>query len=132
MPDAENRRTFTRVSVHVGVRLLDADGGVVLEGLLNDVALGGLSVDATSDDLVVGDSVSVAIALHTEAEWDILASGKVVRADETGTAVTIEAITNPESYEHLRNLVLYNAPEPDRVEDEIHRHSGISRQERDA
>jgi len=80
-----NRRAFTRVPVHVAARLIEPEGNIVLEGRLNDIALGGLSIDAQSDKAPAGCRVLVSIAL--EDTWEALGSGTVVRTGESGTAV---------------------------------------------
>lgn len=55
------------------------------------------------------------------------ARGRVAFIDEGGFAVEFLEIVGMESFEHLRNLVLYNAPEPDPIEEELQSHLGIRR-----
>jgi hypothetical protein len=53
----------------------------------------------------------------------------VTRVDPTGMGLEITAIVGVESFEHLRNLVLYNAANPLQVEQEFQDHIGIKRKE---
>jgi hypothetical protein len=61
----------------------------------------------------------------SERPLSIQVKAKVARVDDQGMGIEFTEIIGLESYNHLRNLVLYNAPEADSVEDEIMGHLGI-------
>jgi hypothetical protein len=50
--------------------------------------------------------------------------GEIVRKDSEMAAIRFTRI-DPDSLFHLRNIVRYNASDPDRVEDEIEQHPGL-------
>ena len=60
-----------------------------------------------------------------EPIW-VEADGAVVRADGDGFAVQF-AEMGVSSFHHLRNLVMLNAADPTRVEDELGGHVGLKR-----
>ena len=51
-------------------------------------------------------------------------TGKAVRHDRDYVAIQFTAIA-PDDLHHLQNLIRYNAPDPDQIEDEINSHPGI-------
>ncbi len=59
----------------------------------------------------------------------IRARGRVVRLYPEGMALEFDKLDGLDSYEHLTNLVHYNATDLDQVEDEIRTHLGIRKKE---
>jgi hypothetical protein len=80
--------------------------------------------------LPVGSDCRVALLLGDgETPICIEVAGKVARVDPTGMGLEIIEIVGLESFEHLRNLVRYNASDPDQVEHEFQDHVGLKRKE---
>ncbi len=113
MAEGSEKREFerSRVAVHAEVR---ADGDRVVSGRVRDVSINGVFVECKSPfekgtlcrvHLLLGGGVSQ-IALD--------AVGKIVRSVKTGMAVEFSEI-GPASLKHLKNLVLYNAEDPDKT-----------------
>jgi hypothetical protein len=56
-------------------------------------------------------------------------AGTIARVETTGMGLEITEVVGVESFEHLQNLVLYNAPDPKQVEQEFKGHIGLKRKE---
>lgn len=116
-------REFSRseVAARVEVRL---ESGVLVEGQARDVSLNGI-LFSTERSLPMGHPVSVTLVLEA-GTWEerIETAGYVARTGERGVAITFTSI-DAESMEHLRRLVLYNADDADRVDDEFQAHVGL-------
>jgi hypothetical protein len=60
----------------------------------------------------------------TNTQLAIEVFGEIVRCDAHGVSMRFTRIT-PESLFHLRNLIRYNAADPDQIEMEINEHPGL-------
>lgn len=117
------RREFYRVSPKMRVRL-DAESHPVIDGQIRDVSLQGLFVTCAML-LPLGTVCRVTIALDA-ADGTAAIRGRaiVVRVAADGLALHVTRLDDRDSYTHLKNLVLYNADDPKRVEREIERWLG--------
>jgi len=114
-------RSFTRVPVHIEA-CVRPEGGTELVGRVRDVSLNGLSVD-TPVSLDAGTACSIRILLGTgSAPIPIHAVGTVAWSGSGVVALRLDRVA-PEDAEHLSNLVLYNAPDPEVVETEADRNA---------
>jgi len=114
-------RSFTRVLVHHDVEAVSDDGRVV-RGPLLDVSVSGLSI-ATGAPLPNGTCCTLRIQLSSGAHpIEIEARGVVLRADDDGLAFRLTSV-DTDSFEHLHNLVLYNASNARQVEEELEAHA---------
>lgn len=126
MPTESNRREFTRVPMQVAVEVTSTQGNTTTHQV-KDVSLNGLYLQCKKP-LPLGADCRVTFFLgERENPIRIEASGKVVRVDPAGMGLEITAVVGVESFEHLRNLVLYNSSDTDQVEQEFHDHIGIKR-----
>ena len=57
----------------------------------------------------------------------IRAQGVVARALDQALAFEFRELTDAESFQFLQNLILYNAADPKRVEEEFKSHLGLKR-----
>ena len=114
----DNRRTRTRVPFHTQVDVKAT--GMMLRNLETrdlshkGVFLLGDNPLAEGQDCLVsirlfGDDATVPV-LHME--------GRVARVTEQGTAIDFVSM-DPDTYMHMRNLVLLNADDPDRAQEEF-------------
>jgi PilZ domain len=125
MPDFEATREFTRIPIHIWGTFADASGDL-LTAEVNNLSVRGCHA-STFDPLPAGGRYHLTLfvedddqALHFEVE------SRVVRSDRDGMG--IEFMEMPlESFEHLRNMVLLNSPDPERVEREFREHIGLKR-----
>ena len=114
------RRHFYRVSPHMDVRL-EPDGRGAISGHIENVSLQGILV-ACGASLPTGSTCRVHISLGVAEEAaSIRGRATIVRMEARGLAMQFTELDDPESYRHLRNLVTYNADDPERVDQEIER-----------
>jgi hypothetical protein len=99
-----------------------SDGDRAVHGYINDLSLKGVFVQCESP-FVIGDMVSVLMRLGASGKEDdaptIACEGRVLRVEGDGIAVCFNTIMGPDSYNHLRNVILYNAGDPERAAEEI-------------
>jgi hypothetical protein len=126
MSEAENHREFTRVHVKVDTEV-KALGRTIHSFDSQDLSLKGMLV-RTEERLPRGTPCEVRLLLGDHAA-EILADGLVVRDYDEGFAVQFTRLLGVESYEHLKNLVLYNAQDTARIEQEFQEHLGLRRKD---
>ncbi len=127
MQAEKNKREFSRVEIQMLAELTVA-GQPSIRGQLHDVSMNGLCVECESD-FHVGDTCHVRILLgEPEAEIAIQAEGEVNRRMGANLAISFTSVDS-ESYQHLQNLVLYNAEDTQKIEHEFATHLGIKRKQ---
>ncbi len=128
MMDESKEREFTRVRIDVDVEVASA-GRVVISSHTKDLSMVGVYV-FTTDALPLGSQCRITLFLGgREHGVRVEASGTVARADADGMAVEFAGIEGVDSFNHLRNLVLYNTGDTRRAKRELQEHLGIKRQE---
>lgn len=124
----KNRREFSRVVAPLEAKVTDTHGNA-FSGVIVNVSMNGILISG-SCEFSPGTVCEVTIPLASgEEELSIRAGAHFVRAIESNAAFEFSAIEGEDSYEHLRNLVMYNASDVDAVEGELHSHMGIRRGE---
>jgi hypothetical protein len=123
-----NQREFTRVPVNCHVEVRSGERSIPCTAM-RTLSMNGMFV-LTPEQLTIGTEWEINISL-IEHEIEIELLGTVVRSYSDGVAFQFTKILGPESYGHLRNLVLYNAADTDQVESEFETHAGIKRKEWD-
>jgi len=116
-----NQREFTRVRVEVRVRVQAGTAGC--SGLVRSVSMNGMAVQ-TEERLPLGTECDLTLVL-AEGQAEIVLSGRVVDHRPDGMAFQFTKVVGLESFEHLRNLVVYNTSEIEQVEREFSAHAGI-------
>lgn len=113
----DNKRRFSRVTTVFDVTLKTPEG-LVIVGTLRDIAIQGAFITC-EPELELGAPVDVTILLHGGIDdIPVNARATVVRREEEGLGVHFTEI-DIESVEHLRNIIAYNAAEPDIVWEEM-------------
>lgn len=114
----ENRRRRTRVPIQARVDV-QATGALVRDLASRDLSHKGVFV-LGHPPLEPGQECYVTIHLFGAGEDvpDLEMEGKVVRVNEQGAAIDFVSM-GPETYLHLRNLVLLNSDDPERTEREF-------------
>ncbi len=121
-----NQREFTRVLV--AARTLIKAGNVSLSAAqAHSLSMKGMSI-LSPERLPVGTECELTIVL-VEGEVEIQVLGTVVVHLADGMAFLFTKILGLESFEHLRNLVFYNAPNVEQVEEEFTSHTGIRKKD---
>jgi hypothetical protein len=122
----QNKREFTRVTI--AARTVVRSGETVIAGApTHTLSMKGMSIE-TDQRLPVGTPCEFTIVL-VEGEVEIQAEGAVVNHLPDGMAFVFNKIVGLESFEHLRNLVYYNAQDVEQVESEFSSHSGIRKRD---
>jgi hypothetical protein len=123
-----DQREFTRIPMQLDVQITSTQQPPT-SCQVKDVSMKGLYL-LCEQPLPMGAECRVTFLLgDKESPVRIEVSGKVARVDTNGMGVEITEIVGVESFEHLRNLVLYNSPDADQVEQEFQDHIGIKRRE---
>jgi PilZ domain len=122
--EASNRREFIRVPLQVRVEV--KGGGLSISSTATEnLSLKGLKLHC-SEQLPEGTACLIRLFLG-EGAIRIDAEGTVVHCYSDGLAFQFTRIIGLESFEHLRNLLLYNASDPNEVEHEFQDSVGIHR-----
>ena len=129
MDTAHNKRDYTRVMTQISATI-EAEGRPPLTCTVDNVSLNGVLL-SKGDGLSQGLRCTVRLILAgIEPPVQIAAQGTVIRASRDACAIEFNSIDG-DSYEHLRRLVLENAPDAEAVEVEFDDSIGI-RKSRDA
>jgi hypothetical protein len=126
-----NRREFTRVPVSLEAELVP-ENYLPFSAQVTNASLKGLYVCCDSP-LPIGTPCSVELLLGgRQAPVRIGAKSTVARSDPAGMGLEITSLVGTENFDHLRNLVLCNAPDTGRVLKEFQSHVGLRRWEQEA
>jgi PilZ domain-containing protein len=118
MSDSPSRREMTRVPLQIETELR-AEGHPVTLGKTTDISLKGLHV-TSQRSLPAGATCHVTLRLGPqEHPVRIDIEGTVVRTTDEGMAIEINSVS-PDSFSHLHNLVIYNAQDTHRIDEELH------------
>ena len=119
-------REFTRINRSLDV-VIELAGGRKLAGRSRDVSLTGALV-VCDQVLSVGTKGTCTLILDGgEAQVRLRAAGTVVRHVADGMAMRFDELLDPETYDHLCQLIRYNALDPDKAEREIAAHIGLKK-----
>ncbi|MBI9086521.1 MAG: PilZ domain-containing protein [Desulfobacterales bacterium] len=114
----EEKRDKTRVKFKTQVAIRAGDMKITSEANSTDISLRGMFV-RTDQVLPVDTACHVDILLSgSSSRLSIRVQGRVVREDREGLGIVFDSL-DVDSYYHLKNLLLYNAQDPDSLEKEI-------------
>ncbi len=122
----QNTREFSRVPGEFRLTVR-AESDEITADHTADLSMNGLFAVA-SRSFPVGTPCEIVVHLGSAEPERIVVRGRVARVAEHGFAVTFDEI-DIASYDHLQNLVRYNAPDLNRVERELNQHLGLKRAE---
>ncbi len=125
LPSVMNQREFTRVRTAIPVDIILPSQ--TLAGTTRDVSLSGCHVVGVAAPT---EETHCTVVLHIDGrggQIQVTAKGVVARILREGFALHFFELVEIESYEHLRNLVLYNAEDPTKAESEFDTHLGLKR-----
>ncbi|MCP4640371.1 MAG: PilZ domain-containing protein [bacterium] len=125
MTNQEDHRDFTRVEVHIAAEVA-SEGRSEIHGTIDDLSMNGVLV-VCDEPYPVGAFCDIRLILRGGEETvRVEGRGQVKRVETPGMALEFTEI-DADSVDHLRRLVLYNAPDSDRVESELDSSLGIKR-----
>jgi len=126
MTHESEKREFTRVPITFLVHLLVGERH--LEAChIQDLSMKGMLV-VTEERFPLGTPCEAVLTL-VEGEVEIRTSGTVAALHPRGFGVEFTTIDGLDSYIHLRNLVLFNTQDVEKVEEEFQAHAGIRRKD---
>lgn len=114
----ENRRRRTRVDFQTRADVRTAERSLVdLE--THDLSLKGVLIRGRQP-VSAGEKCQISVRLMggEPDSPELHMEGRVIRVDDKGTAIDFTSL-DPDTYLHLRNLVLLNADDPDEAEQEM-------------
>lgn len=118
-------REFTRInrSLEVVIEL----PGRTLAGRTRDLSLRGALITC-GQELSLGTTCRCTMILDGgEGQLRIQVAGVVMRHVKDGLAMRFDELLDGESYDHLCQLIRYNALDPEKAEREIAEHIGLRR-----
>jgi hypothetical protein len=117
------KRRFSRIPCN-RVAELTVEGTVYPFAQVENLSVGGCSL-RTSLELQPGTACRFWLPLElTTSELGVEVHGEIVRCDGGAVCIQFTKIT-PENLFHLHNLIRFNAPDPDRIEEEIAERRGL-------
>ena len=119
--NGENRREFTRVRIQLDAEI-SADDKASINGVAKDLSLNGVYIPCTGT-LPIDTECSIGLFLDGR-DIRLEVTGKVTRQDEDGMAIEFTGVPL-DDLEHLRNLIRFNAEDPNAVEEEFDSHIGL-------
>lgn len=119
----EEKRRFSRVVFKMKAELAVPGKLYTIEEIA-DLSVGGCQLEV-GEELATGTECSLLIILNpADRRMNVEVSGRVIRSEGGVSGIKFTSI-GPEALVHLRNIIRYNAPDPDRIEEEIDQHPGI-------
>ncbi|WP_457577361.1 PilZ domain-containing protein [Desulfomarina sp.] len=117
---AEKRR-FTRIVFAVRAECTVAGKTFSVERLIN-LSVGGCLVEIKAE-AAIDDECDVVIPLGAEG-LHVNVKGRVARIEDDYIGIKFVSI-DPESLHHLQNIIKYNSPDAEAIEDELKDHPGL-------
>ncbi len=119
----DEKRRFSRVPFRVSVEMTVNDILYSSEEI-NNLSVGGCLLPIKMD-VGTGTKCNLEILLSGKnSELSVRVEGKIIRCESGAVAIKFTEI-QPDSLFHLQNIVRYNSPDTDRVEQEISNHPGL-------
>ncbi|MBF0223954.1 MAG: PilZ domain-containing protein [Desulfobacterales bacterium] len=110
----DERRLHLRVDFTTRILITIGESQISVEGSSNDLSLKGVFV-SSKDNIPVGTKCNIKVILTGMSPEVVLEmQGRVVRAVKDGFGVAFDSM-DLDSYTHLKNIVKYNASDPDNI-----------------
>ncbi|MBN1848812.1 MAG: PilZ domain-containing protein [Deltaproteobacteria bacterium] len=115
---SKERRKQTRVQFETEVILKSEKSEIRSNVNSKDISLKGMYV-RTREKMPVGTYCDIRIILTGSTDnLFISLKGRIIRQDAFGLGIHFDSV-DLDSFQHLKNLLMYNAPDPDAIEKEI-------------
>jgi hypothetical protein len=117
------KRRFSRISLNMPADLTVKERCYFFSQVAN-LSIGGCLLE-TGEDFAIGTSCRFWLPLEpTDPTLGVEVFGEIVRCDGESVSVRFTRI-DPNSLFILQNILRYNAPDADRIEQEINEHPGL-------
>ena len=114
----KNRRKRTRVDFTTKVVLKTESDLITVNADSADISLKGIFIK-TEDKIIPGTRCDIEILLSgTSSRLSLNIKGVIVHQRKDGLGVNFESM-DVDSHFHLKNIVMYNADDPDEIEKEM-------------
>jgi hypothetical protein len=114
----EERRKRTRVHFTTQVIVKTDKSEIVAEANSEDISIKGIFVN-TEKKVPVGTPCDIEILLTgMSTKLALTIKGVITRQDESGLGIAFDSM-DLDSYIHLKNIILYNASDPEDIEKEM-------------
>lgn len=118
------KRRFSRIPLNFPATMIVDSTEVYDIHELANLSIGGCLVPLEAD-VIEGTRCTITIRLAGGlGNTPVNVAGEVVRHDNDYVAIKFNKIS-PEDLYHLQNLIRYNAPDPDLIEEEIKKNPGL-------
>ena len=120
---SDNKRRFTRIPFKVQTELF-VQGNVYQAEEITNLSVGGCMLPI---DVALEPQTECRLIITLSGTTDGIAvnvDGEIIRSDQGSLAVKFTRI-DPESLFHLQNIIRYNSPDADAIEEEIIKHPGL-------
>ena len=113
----EEKRRFSRIVFSMNAELT-VGGKIYPVAEIVNLSVGGCQLDI-GEDYPPTTPCSLLIVLNpADRSMNVDVDGEIVRSDGGVVGIRFSTIS-PEALGHLQNIIRYNAPDPDRIEQEI-------------
>jgi len=119
----KEKRRFTRFPFDTKVELSVNEKIYAVDKIVN-LSIGGCLLPI-SVDIEPETSCTVKINLGSSDDGPVVkVGGHIFRSGEGSLAIKFTSI-DPDSLYHLQNIARFNAPDPERIEEELEKHPGL-------
>jgi len=120
---ADEKRRFSRIVFKMNAEFA-VRGKLFKVDEIANLSVGGCQLEI-GEDFPAGTDCTLLIVLNpADRTMNVEVVGEVVRSMKGVVGIRFNSI-GPEALVHLQNIIRYNAPDPDRIEEEIGKHPGL-------
>ncbi|MBN1798766.1 MAG: PilZ domain-containing protein [Spirochaetales bacterium] len=121
----EDKRKHTRLPLKFNIQVKTADGRIV-DGYTKNISFGGTCIVLQGKtDLKSGQEITITLLLQPERGLSINFNCQVIHTSKKNAGLKFLSIEGLESYEHFKNLMVYNHKQPDHLLQELAAHPGL-------
>lgn len=125
MTDEQKRRRHTRVGIQLRCEIKPLKGSTdIIKGSARNISFRGLFFRCEGEcPLDYGQECLVHLYLGDEETTPVIkASAKIIHKGQQGLGIEFSDL-NLDSFQHLKNLLVYATDDPDKIESEIKKHN---------
>jgi hypothetical protein len=119
-------RKYTRLPLELAAEIT-LSNGKTYQGVTKNICFGGTFFEAPDlPEPKLWENCNLSVFLHEEVEKvSIDFNCEVIHVQPTGIGLKFNSINGTDAYNHLKNLMVMNSPEPDKLLKELELHPGM-------